>query len=241
MQYFAQTDKGHVRQVNEDYFYGSSSPVGALPNLFIVCDGMGGHNAGEYASSIAAQQMLIAVSSIRSGDPFTILDRGVLEANRVIYERASEDPEKTGMGTTMVVATIVDSVLYVANVGDSRLYVHDGEKFYQVTRDHSYVAEMVRKGVIRKEEARFHRDRNKITRAVGVLQEVRTDFFDVELNKDSQVLMCTDGLTGMLYDDEIAQILSDYKEPKDKVAQLIDQANERGGRDNITAVLITMT
>ena len=224
--------------MNEDFCFASLKPIGGLNNLFVVCDGMGGHNAGEYASSIAVAQMLSAARKSTPGRPFEILGEGIREANEAIYQRAMREPDKAGMGTTLVAATIYGSTLYVVNVGDSRLYVQNNTDFWQVTRDHSYVAEMVRKGLLDKREARFHRDRNKITRAVGVLASVRPDYFDLELSSGMQVLLCTDGLTGMLYDEEIFDIICHPSDTQHKVNALIHQANERGGRDNITAILI---
>lgn len=241
MVYFAASDTGRVREQNEDFSFATDQPVGGLDNLFVVCDGMGGHNAGEYASEGAVRLMLDAVRvSTRAADPYEVLGRSIEAANREIHRRSVDDPSKAGMGTTLVAATIQSGVLYAANVGDSRLYVHDRRELSQVTRDHSYVEEMVRKGLLSPEEARYHRDRNKITRAVGVLDEVRIDFFDVEVTSGTQILLCSDGLTGMLEDGQIAGVLSSGVDVRERGETLIRMANENGGRDNITVVLVEL-
>ena len=238
MEYFAASDTGRVRQMNEDFCFATAKPIGGLENLFVVCDGMGGHRAGEYASSMAVQKMISEIRSLGNRDPFVILNDSIEAANGTVYQRSRSDPQKAGMGTTLVAATILEDTVYVANVGDSRLYIQQDGSLKQITRDHSYVQDLVRKGLISKEEARFHKDRNKITRAVGVLPVVRIDFFDVDTVEGMQVLLCSDGLSGMLFDDEIEEILLDKSTPKDKVGRLISEANERGGRDNISAVLV---
>ena len=238
MEYYAASDTGRVRQTNEDFCFATTRQIGGLSNLFVVCDGMGGHRAGEYASSLAVAKMLSRVREYGSGDPFEILSAGIEGANRAIYELSQSDPDKAGMGTTLVAATVEDSTLYAVNVGDSRLYCMEKSGLRQITRDHSYVAEMVQKGLLDSREARFHRDRNKITRAIGVLPGVRIDYFDFDVIPGMQVLLCTDGLTGMLYDEEIRDVLDTSAEPKEKTIELIGKANERGGTDNITVVLV---
>ena len=239
MVYFAASDTGRVREQNEDFSYATDQPVGGLSNLFVVCDGMGGHNAGEYASEGAVRLMLDSVrASSGMADPYEVLGKSIEAANYEIHRRSVDDPSKAGMGTTLVAATIRAGTLYVANVGDSRLYIHDRRGLLQVTRDHSYVEEMVRKGLLSPEEARYHRDRNKITRAVGVLDEVRVDFFDVSVSLGTQILLCSDGLTGMLVDKQIEEVLSSGPDVRSRGETLIRMANENGGRDNITVVLV---
>ncbi len=155
-----------------------------------------------------------------------------------VLEKANSDENLAGMGTTVVVATVVGNYIYVANVGDSRLYlIRDG--IQQVTRDHSLVEEMVRMGEINREQARNHPDKNIITRAVGVRSRVSIDFFDMKLEKDDTVLMCSDGLSNMLEDGEIKEIIRTGSHDLPEIAlQLIGRANQNGGRDNIAVVLI---
>ena len=234
---FSETDIGRKRKVNQDYVYASAQPVGVLPNLFIVADGMGGHNAGDYASKSTVETIIKEVENTHEKYPNSILDDAIKKANHYIIELAENCEELSGMGTTVVAATIDGNELVVANVGDSRLYVLDGE-LKQITIDHSLVEEMVRMGGLDRAEARNHPKKNIITRAIGALDTVRVDFFEVELKKGDMVLLCSDGLTNMLEDKEIEEILKDKGSMKDKADRLISAANENGGKDNIAVVLI---
>lgn len=234
---FSITDIGKKRKVNQDYVYTSESSIGNLPNLFIVADGMGGHNAGDFASRLTVETMLKEISGSFEKNPVKILGKAISVANDVIRRKAAETPDREGMGTTVVAATSIGKYLHVANVGDSRLYVV-GKEIRQVTRDHSLVEEMVRIGTISHSEARNHPDKNIITRAVGASVEVEPDFFTVELQEGDEVLMCTDGLTNMLEDEEIRMIMSGGRDIVEKAQALVDAANANGGRDNISVVLI---
>ena len=198
MKTYSITDTGILREMNQDYFFASDEPVGNLPNLYIVADGMGGHKAGDYASRYTTQRIVASVSRSSGEEPVTILKEAITTANRLLITEAAEDEAKKGMGTTLVAATIIDGRLYVANVGDSRLYIIGTDGIRQITRDHSLVAEMVRIGEVGAKEAREHPDKNIITRAVGAGEEVEADFFEVELKKDDHILICTDGLTNMV-------------------------------------------
>lgn len=234
---FSITDIGKKRKVNQDYVYTSERAVGNLPNLFIVADGMGGHNAGDYASKFTVETMLHEIEESFEKNPVKIFGKAIAAANEVIRKKACEIPDMEGMGTTVVVATCLGKYLQIANVGDSRLYVV-GKTIRQITRDHSLVEEMVRLGTISHAEARNHPDKNIITRAIGAAPEVEPDFFTVELEEGDIILMCTDGLTNMLEDEEIRMILDGGRDIVEKAQSLVDAANERGGRDNISVVLI---
>lgn len=234
---FSITDIGKKRRVNQDYVYTSESSIGNLPNLFIVADGMGGHNAGDFASKLTVETMLNEIADSFEKNPVKILSKAISTANDVIRRKAAETPDMEGMGTTVVAATSIGRYLHVANVGDSRLYVV-GKEIRQVTKDHSLVEEMVRIGTISHSEARNHPDKNIITRAIGASVEVEPDFFTVELEEGDAVLMCTDGLTNMLEDEEIRMILSGGRDIVEKAQALVDAANANGGRDNISVVLI---
>ena len=223
--------------MNQDYVFASQDTVGNLPNLFAVADGMGGHNAGDYASSHAVRILVDEIREDTDYNPVKVIRHAIETANTEIIEQAQKDEKLRGMGTTMVVATIVGQYAYVANVGDSRLYVVD-KQLRQITRDHSLVQEMVRMGEITAEEARNHPDKNIITRAVGVVPELSVDFFEVELKPGDTVLMCSDGLTNMIEDEEIKKIVLGQRDIVEKAEKLIDTANENGGKDNITVVLI---
>ena len=224
--------------MNQDYVFASSDPIGNLPNLFVVADGMGGHNAGDYASSHAVSVVVEEIRQDRDFNPVKVIRHAIESANREIIEQAQKDEKLKGMGTTMVVSTIVGQYAYVANVGDSRLYVADRE-LQQITRDHSLVQEMVRMGEISAEEARNHPDKNIITRALGAERTVDVDFFDLKLEPESVILMCSDGLSNMVEDSRIKEILSRRDEALDERGRtLIGEANRNGGKDNIAIVLI---
>ena len=236
MKVFSATDTGLVRQVNQDFIFTSEGAVGNLPNLFVVADGMGGHNAGDFASRYGVSVLVESVRKDRTFNPVKILRNAIEAANREILAQASIDPAMAGMGTTTVVCTVVGGYAYVANVGDSRLYMA-GDELTQITQDHSLVAEMVRLGEITPEEGRNHPDKNIITRAVGTSEQVKIDFFDFSLEPGSRILMCSDGLTNMVSEKRIMSILKG-KRSETKVKKLIDEANANGGRDNIAVILI---
>ena len=175
MKIFSATDIGQKRQMNQDYIYTSAEPVGNLPNLFVVADGMGGHNAGDFASRYGVSVLVETVKKDKNFNPVKIIRNAIEEANREILQQAHENASMSGMGTTMVAATVVGGYAYVANVGDSRLYLA-GSAMRQITQDHSLVAEMVRLGELRPEEAVNHPDKNIITRAVGTSEDLKIDF-----------------------------------------------------------------
>ena len=237
MRVYSGTDIGRSRSVNQDYVYVSETPVGNLPNLFIVADGMGGHNAGDFASAFAVRVMVDSVKEDADFNPVKVIRHGIEVANHELIEQAKKSEERKGMGTTMVVATVVGNYVYVANVGDSRLYVI-GNRITQITKDHSLVQEMVRMGELTEEDARNHPDKNIITRALGAEETVNIDFFDLRLEKDSNILMCSDGLSNMVSNEEIQEIIQDQSDVQDKGKTLLNLANEHGGKDNITVVLI---
>ena len=212
-----------------------------MPNLFIVADGMGGHKAGDYASRYTVETIEREIKASFEKNPSIIIKKAIQTANKEIRQRAAEDPNLYGMGTTVVVATVIGRYLQVANVGDSRLYVANSREIRQITRDHSLVEEMVRLGGLKREEARLHPDKNIITRAIGAMDTVEVDFFTVELNPTDCILMCSDGLTNMVEDQQILQILNQFPGDKTLVETahaLIDAANENGGKDNIGVVLV---
>ena len=237
MRVYSGTDIGRRRSVNQDYVYASEAPVGNLPNLFIVADGMGGHNAGDFASAFAVQVMVDSVKEDADFNPVKVIRHGLEVANHELIEQAKKSEERKGMGTTMVVATVVGNYAYVANVGDSRLYVV-GDHITQITQDHSLVQEMVRMGELTEEAARNHPDKNIITRALGAEEIVNIDFFDFRLDKDSNILMCSDGLSNMVSDEEIQKIIQNESDIQVKGKTLLNLANEHGGKDNIAVVLI---
>lgn len=238
MRVYSATDVGQKRKMNQDYVFVSQSPVGNLPNLFVVADGMGGHNAGDFASSHAVKTLVNEISEDADFNPVKVIRHAIETANTEIMDQAQKDVHLRGMGTTIVVATIVGHYAYVANVGDSRLYVIQ-EEIHQVTKDHSLVQEMVRMGEIKEEEARNHPDKNIITRALGAERTVDIDFFDLKLEPGSVILMCSDGLSNMVEDAKLQQIiLTPGKELSERGEELLREANQNGGKDNIAVVLI---
>ena len=234
---YAMTDVGRTRVVNQDYVFSCLEPVGNLPNLFIVADGMGGHQAGDFASSYSVKKFLESVSLSLQKNPHKIFADAIRYANRELIEKSKENPELKGMGTTLVALTIVDDKAYVANVGDSRLYLME-DSLMQITVDHSLVQEMIKIGELTKEDARLHPDKNIITRAVGAGRDINADYFEFTITKDSILLMCSDGLSNMVADDQIAVLLKSADAPEKVGKKLVETANRNGGKDNIAVIVI---
>ncbi|MDO4343456.1 MAG: Stp1/IreP family PP2C-type Ser/Thr phosphatase [Eubacteriales bacterium] len=239
MESYSITNVGRVRNVNQDFVFASDTPVGNLPNLYVVADGMGGHNAGDRASSYAVEVFLDSIRKETEERPIKIIRRAIEKANAKVLEEAASADELRGMGTTIVAATVVGRTMYVANVGDSRLYLLRN-RIRQITRDHSLVEEMIRAGGITREEGRRHPDKNVITRAVGVRAAIAADFFEEELRDGDTVLMCTDGLSNMVTDREIARIINEEHDLETMANRLVATANQNGGQDNITVLLFHM-
>ena len=234
----SKTDIGLKRKLNQDYVFTADLPVGKLPNLYLVADGMGGHKAGGFASKYAVETIVEEINSSREENVFAVLGQAIMEANYRVRKKAFEDESMAGMGTTLVAATILDDVLHVANVGDSRLYLVN-EQIRQITVDHSLVEEMVRLGGINREQARNHENKNIITRAIGAQASVNPDFFEVNLKQGDRIFMCTDGVSNMLTDEEIFQILNEDSMDEEKIEKIVAVANEHGGRDNMGIILIS--
>lgn len=237
MKVFSITDTGITREMNQDYYFASDTSVGNLPNLYIVADGMGGHKAGDYASRYTIERVVASVSRSPGAEPIGIIKEAISKANELLIQDANEDEAKKGMGTTLVACTILDNKMIVANIGDSRLYLVN-DKITQITRDHSLVEEMVRLGEMDEEAAREHPKKNIITRAIGASDEVEVDFFEIDLGESDEILLCTDGLTNMVTDKNILDIMRKYGEIDKKAEALVDTANHNGGRDNITVMIV---
>ncbi|MGN0160924.1 MAG: Stp1/IreP family PP2C-type Ser/Thr phosphatase [Lachnospiraceae bacterium] len=237
MKAYSATDVGRVRQMNQDTVFCSTEPVGKLPNLFVVADGMGGHKAGDLASRLTVETIVDMVESLDESDPITLMGKAIHRANEVVLGKARESEEFKGMGTTVVVACVKDKTLYVANVGDSRLYVINKE-ITQITRDHSLVEELVSMGQLERKDARTNKNKNIITRAIGGMKVVIADYFDIRLKSKDVILMCTDGLTNMVEDEEILGIVLGREPVEERAKKLIQCANNHGGKDNIGVVLV---
>ena len=243
MAYFGITDKGRVRPTNQDIYRLEVRPEKESA-FVLVCDGMGGANAGNVASRFAADSFLADAAGALDSAPDEIMRHKTMlhaleKANDTVFGLAGRQPEFRGMGTTLVGAFVQGREASILNVGDSRAYLFDGETLRQVSEDHSYVEEMRRLGRISAEDARTHPQKNLITRAVGVDATVDGDLFEVELRDTDILLLCSDGLTGMVEDEKIAEVLAKAGTLEDKGRELLTLALEGGGRDNITVALFT--
>ncbi len=236
MKTFSKVDIGRKRAVNQDYVFVSDKPLGNLPNLLVVADGMGGHKAGDYASRYAVESLKEYLKSSTDTKPEVMMKQAIQFANQKLLQASRQDVRLEGMGTTLVAATVIDHTLYFANVGDSRLYlINDNMK--QLSRDHSLVQEMVRLGGINEEEAKTHPDKNIITRAVGTKNRLEIDFFEYRLKRGDKILMCTDGLSNMVEDEEMFRIIKSSRDIVEAVEGLVKRANANGGKDNIGVVM----
>ena len=231
-------DVGLKRKINQDCVFASEEPVGNLPNLFIVADGMGGHNAGDFASRSAVKYLVDYFRDSKEEEPVALIRSAIENANSNLLRESMEHEELKGMGTTLVVASAIDGHLHVANIGDSRLYAFGNEGLVQITVDHSLVEEMVRIGEITRADARNHPDKNIITRALGTTADVDVDFFDELIEDGASFLMCSDGLSNMVEDSAIEDILSEDISIEEKTHKLISTANTNGGKDNIAVIII---
>ncbi|NTU70631.1 MAG: Stp1/IreP family PP2C-type Ser/Thr phosphatase [Coriobacteriia bacterium] len=222
------TDVGRVREHNED-------SVLAQPPLFVVADGLGGHEAGEVASSIA-------VETLRDHAPrrpdSKALTRAVRAANREVMRAAREGYGRQGMGTTMTAAIVEGTHIALAQVGDSRAYLLHAGELSQLTDDHSMVADMIRRGQLTEAESRYHPNRSVITRALGTDPNMAADAFDYDAEPGDRLLLCSDGLTAMLEDGAIAEALGAYKDPAIAARMLVDAANDAGGHDNVSVIVV---
>ena len=214
MKAYSKTDIGSKRTMNQDSVYCNENSVGSFQNLFIVADGMGGHKAGDYASRLCVEKIVYAVEQSKSITPVTILEEAVTEANKGVLEEAKANAEYEGMGTTMVACTLQKDTLYIANI------------------------EMVKKGELTESQARIHPQKNIITRALGIDEVVHADYFEIDVKPDDKILMCSDGLTNMVEDEDIEYIIRHSSSIEKAVENLVEKANENGGKDNITVILV---
>ena len=226
--YAARSDVGSVREHNEDSYLAKSP-------LFVVADGMGGHEAGEVASSIAISTM--EAHAPKSTSP-EALEAAVLEANRAVLRGAEDGTGKPGMGTTLTAAFVFEDELVVAQVGDSRAYLLHNEALQRITRDHSLVADLIEQGRLTEAEARFHPQRSVITRALGSDPNMHPDLYTLHVEEGDRVLLCSDGLSSMVPDETIESILLAHKSPAHACDALVEEAIASGGLDNVTVVVI---
>ena len=231
------TDVGRVRPVNEDY-YGTRETLNG--EVVVVCDGMGGHAGGETASRLAVESIIASLNSKFSVDPLNALNEALLYANQIILDYARQHPELKGMGSTSVVLLLRDNCGYYAHVGDSRIYLYTKNHLQQLTKDHSFVQSLVDAGAISPKDAESHPRKNEITNALGLerMQPPSLCQKPCQPRQGDILLLCTDGLTGMVSDQQIQELLGSEKELYDKAKELVQLANDAGGIDNITLQLV---
>lgn len=239
---YGSSDTGRVREINEDSFLIYGFDDESSDGFALLADGMGGHNAGEVASAEAVEAVGGELQQSMSEDNADKVVYNILSsidyANKKIYEASISNAMKAGMGSTLVVAYIQDKKLYVANIGDSRAYIKSGDFFKQITVDHSVVQELVMNGTITPEEALVHPDKNIITRALGTEKIVDADIFEYDLKEGDVVLLCSDGLYEHVRDNMIAEVLNNFENTETASKKLVELANEDGGTDNITVVIL---
>lgn len=239
------THTGQIRNQNQDAIYTSMEAVGVLPNLFVVADGMGGHKAGEVASRQAVERFCKCLAET-SGDEYKadnyvgLLLFAAVKTNHEIYDMAQNNPDMDGMGTTFTACVIENERMDIVHVGDSRAYSFAPGRINQLTNDHTYAEEMFRAGEISAEDARMHPKRHHLTRVLGFEPHVEMDGFSRSLVGVTSVLLCTDGLTNMIEDADLMEIVNRDGYVEIRANVLVDEANLRGGSDNISAVLIDL-
>ncbi len=239
MQIVGKTDVGLVRDDNQDAFYYDNLSDNSY--FAIVCDGMGGANAGNVASECAVRTISDYLKrsyrdGMTSNQIENILRSAVVTANSTVYDMSRKDENLFGMGTTVILLLVVGNTGYVLHIGDSRLYIYTSETFKQITVDHSIVQNMIDSGKITPDEAKNHPSKNIITRALGVNEEVNADMDFISLSENDIVLLCSDGLTNFVSDEDIKEILAEFN--GSVASRLVDKANLGGGGDNITAVAV---
>lgn len=243
MEIGVKTSKGKIREINQDSYYISDDEN--CP-LFIIADGMGGHKAGEIASRMAVEiisssfldQIKGSSSEMDDDSIITAIRNSIYKANDEIYRKSNEVEEYSGMGTTVTMAYENNGKLFIGHVGDSRAYLLRDNQLWQMTKDHSLVEELIKNGSITREEARFHPQKNIITRALGIDKEVEIDLIVKEKFKDDILILCTDGLTNMLNDDEIKELLISSDNMQKACDFMVQLSNEKGGLDNISVVAV---
>lgn len=240
------TDVGKVRTIDEDSILVADLSFGINSEsekflLLAVADGMGGHAKGEEASKIALNTLTKTIIPELFGDTsFTeLLENGIKNANQEILDYTTKNPESSGMGTTTVCALVKGNDIHLVNVGDSRAYVISNDEIRRVTKDHSYVQALIDEGKITEEEAREHPQKNVITKAVGIMESVEPDTMKLTLDNDESLLLCCDGVIAHLNDEDIHKIICNASNPQNACQQIVDLANERGGTDNISLIILS--
>lgn len=235
------SDIGRHRLKNEDSMMISNGPIGKLANVYAIADGMGGHKAGNVASTVAIEcfEEFVEVTTGNEEETLDILIGGINHANNIVYKMTLENDDYSNMGTTFLACSIKGKNAYIAHVGDCRLYKVNNDGIVQITNDHSFVAELVRAGIITEKEAAIHPERSTITRAVGADSSVTADGIICSVNDGDKIIMCSDGLSNMVDNNTIFDITRNTDLTlEQRIDHLINAANEKGGYDNITVIII---
>ena len=243
MTIFGKTDVGKVRLSNQDAY--AYTELGSGNFCAVVCDGMGGHVGGNVASetAIAAFQKQISLAveaSLKERSIGELLETCIKKANEAVFSRSINEPSLRGMGTTIVTVMSYEGKHFVAHVGDSRAYYFNGEKLSRLTKDHSVVQEMIDKGELTEEEAEHHPYKHVITRVLGVDSEISVEISQIDIASPGKILLCSDGLSNMLSDSDLEEFLKQDTDTPTLCDELVSAANERGGNDNITVVVVSL-
>lgn len=231
------TNTGLRRSTNEDFFGSIETKLGTF---YIVCDGMGGHSSGEIASQLATESILQFIKHAKTDNKIELLKEAIQYTNTIVFKTASKNENLKGMGTTLVLVHIKKDELYFAHVGDSRIYLSRDGNLEQLTEDHSLVQQLVKEDMITELEAKIHPRKNEITKSIGLKEIVEPIVCNspLKLKKRDKILLCSDGLTDMVSDEKILEIISKEISTEEKTNELIENANNSGGFDNITTILI---
>lgn len=239
MKFFAKTDLGKIRHVNQDYYIAENRKVGIFPNIFLVADGVGSNRDSAFASKHCSDFVIDQLSLSKPGATYIDeLSKAYRLANADLIYRIFANPEYRGMGTTMVLCTIINDRAIIVNVGDSRCYHIGNFNIKQITRDHSIAEELVHENEIERGSVKYKELKSQLSRAFGAGKKIEPDFFDIDLMAGDYILLCTDGLSNMVSNERIYEIVNSETTIESKVDNLIDEANDNGGRDNIAIILI---
>lgn len=235
------TDIGKTRAINQDYIFISDEKIGALDNLYIVADGIGGHNSGEIASQKSIEYFVNAIqeTEMEDDDVLDLMMSALMYSNENIYNLSKQNKNYENMGTTFLATTIKDDKIYIVHIGDSRLYGIRNNKIVRMTTDHTYAMDLFKAGIISKEEAEIAKEASILTRALGTNIQIEADALFCDIFPDDIFIMCSDGLNTMISDEQIKEIAEQTQlTTEQKIQKLIDLANENGGKDNIAIIII---
>ncbi len=238
LKYGIKTDRGLKRQLNED---NCNVLVGysGVPPCFVIADGMGGHKCGDVASKQAVDSVCnhLLMSDWETPQISELLKNIIIDVNKELYQYSILDESTQGMGTTLIITALKNRKLYIGHVGDSRVYLIRANSIQKMTSDHSFIEELIKNGTITKDEAINHPKRNVITRAVGYEHDLQVDTYEIDVLDNDEILVCTDGLTNMLSEEEILEIIKNAEDPQVACDTLVENANNKGGEDNITVIV----